>query len=67
MITVYDFLYVFIEDYFKVAIYDINTESFVFEGTAYEAMKSDYADCEIGSVDVPNGSAIFINVDLGVE
>ena len=65
--TVYEFLDVFYDDGFDVEIYDTNADKVVFKDTAYEVKYSDYADYEIGSVDVPSGDSICINIELEAD
>ncbi|MDE5965853.1 MAG: hypothetical protein K2G89_03380 [Lachnospiraceae bacterium] len=60
--TVYDLANLYIESGETMQIWNLDTESTVFEGTFDEAKYSDYADCEVGSFGIENG-IIVINID----
>ncbi len=62
--TVYDFLYVFNDDYEVVRIYDTRTEEEVFAGTIRDAMYCDYEGYEVDGVDLDrDGMIITIETD----
>ena len=62
--TVYDFLYVFNDDYEVVRIYDTRTEEEVFVGTIRDAMYCDYEGYEVDGVDLDkDGMIITIETD----
>ena len=62
--TVYDFLYVFNDDYEVVRIYDTRTEEEVFVGTIRDAMYCDYEGYDVDGVDLDrDGMIITIETD----
>lgn len=62
--TVYEFLYVFNDDYEIVRIYDTRTEEEVFVGTIRDAMYCDYEGYDVDGVDLDrDGMIITIETD----
>lgn len=62
--SVYDFLYVFNNDYEVVRIYDTRTEEDVFVGTIRDAMYCDYESYDVDGVDLDrDGMIITIETD----
>lgn len=60
--TVYDLADLYIESSENMQIWNLDTESTVFEGSFDEAKESDYADCTVCTFGIENG-IIVINID----
>lgn len=60
--TIYDFCDLCTSEV-EVSIYDLNTDTTVFEGDTSDAMYSGYADYELMSFDV-DGNALCLNIEV---
>ena len=66
--SVYDFIYLLVDDRCNLIIYDLTSQKEIFNGPAFAAADEDVADLEIVSIDAPERTWSFtINVETGED
>ena len=66
--SVYDFIYLLVDDRCNLIIYDLTSQEEIFNGPAFAAADEDVADLEIVSIDAPERTWSFtINVETGED
>ncbi len=64
--SVYDFIYLLVDDRCNLIIYDLTTQKEIFSGAAFAAADETVAELEIVSIDPPERTWSFtINVETG--
>ena len=60
--TVYDFLFLALEDYYSCAVYDFAKNDSVFDGTIEDVKDSEFSDYEILSFDIFDNGKLTVNI-----